>query len=106
MRGTKTETLSLLKMPDNCVEAIAYISEKLNTIPEEFRDSVELAIDYEEGYDLGVGLDISLTYVRPMTTDEKIEYLQVEKCRGEQSDRFDKLVYEKLKARYEGEQSE
>ena len=76
MKKTVTETVydtTLIKSPSppqNLSEHIRWLTEKLESIPEQFRDAAKVEIEATSSYDCP-SLEYSISYERPETLAEK-----------------------------------
>lgn len=90
-------------IPDKLVDAIAWLTGKLEEIPEEFRAIAEIEVDSESGYEGSHYGHIEITYRRPETDEEMATRLAEEKRCANARERDEMETLRRLKLKY-GEQ--
>jgi len=83
----------------NLSDAIEFLREALERIPEEFRSSARLELDIEYPYG-GEEIRIRIVYWRPMTREELKHRRDLEKAQRELRDSQEKEELKRLKAKY------
>lgn len=87
------------KRSGNLVEYIAWLNEKLQGIPEQFRASATVVIEAEEGYDYP-GLSYAIKYERPETPGETAAREEKEQQQKEEAEAREKQLLAQLLAKH------
>ena len=87
-------------MPEGLVDAIEWLRHFLEEVPAEFRDSAEIRIDSEGGWEDSHYANIEIYYRRPPTEAEKRKRLSDERDRKAALERDERETLAALKAKY------
>jgi hypothetical protein len=87
--------------PVNAGEFIAWLSEKIDSIPVEFRKDAKVEFGVTHGYEGDADPNIDISYTRPETDDEMNVRLSELLRREEVRQRTELKMLEELKAKYE-----
>jgi hypothetical protein len=91
--------------PEKLVEAVAWLADKLEGIPEQYRSEATFEISSSCSYEDSSYAEIEISYWRP-ETDEEMEARLSAKRRREEDQRqrkeaADRALYEELRQKYE-----
>ena len=62
---------SVSNLPENALELIEFLNNKINSIPKDYRKSAKVLFEIEDDYDGCVNNVITITYTRPNTIYEQ-----------------------------------
>lgn len=85
--------------PENAISAIAWLQEKIDSIPAVFRANAKIEIDGVTCYDSGYA-KITISYTRPETDEEESERQNAENLRAAQQRQRDLKQLAELQAKY------
>ena len=97
---------SELHLPESAKDFVAFVSEKFNEIPSEFRDKagVEFRIE-EDGYYGESHVYMDMWYVRPETDEELFLRLQDEADKNDLKEGRERMLLAQLKEKYDRKES-
>ena len=85
---------------ENAVKFLAWLEEKINSIPKEFRNSAKVDFEAEPGYAENASATVEIHYYRPETDEEEIARKAKEQNRAELRKQQDLRQLEELKLKY------
>ena len=88
-------------IPNNAAEVLEWLSDKVNSIPEEFRDSALFEVDARSNYEDSAYASIRISYVRPETDEEEAKREDEERRHAERRRDGELRKLAELKAKYE-----
>ena len=86
--------------PENAAGAIAWLSEKVESIPEAFRSTAKIEFDSVGGYEGSHHARIEITYTRPETDEEESDRMRVEEVRHQRQRASELDTLARLQAKY------
>lgn len=86
--------------PEDAAGAIAWLSEKIESIPEAFRSTARIEFDSAGGYEGAHYARIKVTYNRPETDEEYADRLVAEEARKQRERQFELDTLARLQAKY------
>ncbi len=87
-------------IPTNCNDFMRFWQEKIDLIPDEFRNDAEINLEPEKYYN-GPGINLSVSYRRLETDEEEAKRNAIENQQLEDFEKAEMIVYKRLKAKYE-----
>lgn len=87
-------------MPEGLADAIAWLNDKLESIPAEYRDSATIEIDSVSSWEDSHYASITITYTRPETDDEVCERVDRERRMAAHREAQERATYEALKRKF------
>lgn len=91
--------------PDNLMGFIEWFQSKLDSVPAEYKGSVIIDMETSQEYDI-CKVDLSIYYFRPETDEEIEARTKRERTNAETIRNRELKEYERLKAKFEGVQSQ
>lgn len=88
-------------IPENLVAAIDWLRAYLESVPEQFRNNVEIKFGTRSSYDSSYA-DMSISYRRPETEAETAERKARNEANRLYAEQRDRATYEHLRAKFEG----
>lgn len=86
--------------PEDAAGAIAWLSEKLESIPEAFRSTAKIEFDSVGSYEGSHYARIEITYSRPETDEEETNRMQAEEARQHRQRQEELDTLARLQAKY------
>ena len=86
-------------LPENFQQAIAWLQEKFDSIPAEYRETATIEIDSGTYYDSTYS-SLEIEYFRPETDEEMNSRVANQQSRAEEERRREIDLLERLKAKY------
>lgn len=89
-------------LPAEPKEFLKYWESKIALIPAEYVDEAIIDVEAESVGDYSSALFVSIYYCRPETPEERVERLDVDKCRDQKIEDREREELRLLKLKYEG----
>ena len=86
--------------PEDAAGAIAWLSEKVGSIPEAFRSTAKIEFNSVGGYEGSHCAQIEITYTRPETDEEESDRIQAEETRLQRQRASEMDTLARLQAKY------
>jgi len=90
------ECLDVDQPPENMIKYIAWLTDKLDQIPDEFRKNAEVEMVSNDMY----GLEYVISYTRPETREELAEAIREVQRRDSEIERKERAELERLNKKY------
>jgi len=87
---------------ENAIEFIKWFSDKVNTIPSEYRNKARIELESITSYESSSYVHIEISYVRPETPEEEKSRMDNNDYNNKAHEKRERNQLSILKAKYEG----